>query len=155
MPFPCVIYMSKKPYNGVQRLLDAFDTPHLHYEMLERNSIIALKNETISDIIRDNEAGLAEVMLGKSVKRDFYPLLDNNLEINKLIHKSNYKDEIIMGILARETHSLTTVLDKIDDLDEKERTKIMRALSRIVQIGIKLGEKRGIKLGERTPRSDH
>lgn len=35
-----------------------------------------------------------------------------------------------MYILAREPHSVTTVLDKIDELDEKEKLKIMSALRR-------------------------
>ena len=146
--FPFVIYTGQKGYNSTKRLIDAFDTPHLLYKMLESNYVVELQSESIRDIMKDNEAGLAEVMLRESIKRDFCPLLDNNPEINKLIHKSHYKDEIIMYILAREPHSVTTVLDKIEDLDEKDKTKIMSALRRIEQRGIKLGEQRGIKLGE-------
>ena len=146
--FPFVIYSGKKPYNSPRRLIDAFDTPHLLYKMLESNYVVELQSEAISDIMKDNEAGLAEVMLRESIKRDFCPLLDNNPEINKLIHKSHYKDEIIMYILAREPHSVKTVLDKIEDLDEEDKTKIMSALRKIEQRGIKLGEQRGIKLGE-------
>ena len=146
--FPFVIYSGKKPYNSTKRLIDAFDTPHLLYKMLESNYVVELQSESISHIMKDNEAGLAEVMLRESIKQDFCPLLDNNPEINKLIHKSHYKDEVIMYILAREPHSVTTVLDKIEDLDEKDKTKIMSALRRIEQRGIKLGEQRGIKLGE-------
>ncbi|MEM9569811.1 MAG: Rpn family recombination-promoting nuclease/putative transposase, partial [Bacteroidota bacterium] len=146
--FPFVIYTGKKPYDGTKRLIDAFDTPHLLYEMLESNYIIELQSETISHIMKDNEAGLAEVMLRESVKRDFCPLLDNNPEIRKLIEKSDYKHEIIMYILGHEIHSAATVLNKIEDLDKEEKTKIMSELRRIEQRGIRLGEERGIRLGE-------
>ena len=59
----------------------------LLYKMLESTHIIELQSEAIKDIMKDNEAGLAEVMLRESVKKDFCSLLDNNPEINKLIHK--------------------------------------------------------------------
>ena len=60
--FPFVIYTGQKEYNVPKRLIDAFDTPLLLYKRLARNDVVALPSESTSDRMKDNEAGLAEVM---------------------------------------------------------------------------------------------
>ena len=142
-----VIYAGKTPYRGDKSILDAFAYPELFLETLAKDIVVNLREESDTNLLKDKKAALAEWAIKWAHERDFCKLIDNiDFDLTALINESPYGVSVVLYMLNRERHKPNKLLDKLDELEQKQN--VMNALQAIEQKGIQIGEQKGIKIGE-------
>jgi len=138
-----IIYSGKKPYQGHNTILEAFDIPEISLKNLHNPLVVNLREKTIQQILQDNEASLFELLLKVGAEGGFYEVLENNKVVGELINKSSYKRQAILYIIDRDEHRPEEMLEKIHKLDPETKQEIMSGL----QLQLQQTKQEGILLG--------
>jgi len=144
-----VLYTGKKPYKGPKNVRDAIENPELFIEALKRNVVIELNQEDDTQTLKDKKAALANIALKWAKHRDFCKMIEEaDFDIGRLINKSSYRISTILYMLAVDKNDSKELFNKLRNLAPEAQEKIMTALQRIEQRGMRIGEQRGQRIGE-------
>ena len=139
--YPFVLYSGREKYKWPKSFSIEVDGLSL---LDLSSSLIELQGCSLEELLKSKKAALVQFLLKESWKKDFCKVLKHNPQLGELINNSPYAKDAVLYMVDQDPHE-DRVIEKIRNLDQNIKEKVMNGLQAIEQRGIKLGEQRGFK----------